>query len=198
MFVLVLFARYAGSQIQGQDGITVGPIKVLVWFYTIVVVVVTSLFISSYFGHWPLDFRAAAGTASRDQQIRSLLIEYDSRIIQLESVARQIDDFQTPLDKGSGTLCIFWLVKGSKTGVCNGGNPFRSLVDIVNDLKALDVRADSTAALTTLNDMLTERGETVVATTGGDRRLYPPGLLNQRLDSLRGYSREAWSHLGRT
>jgi len=50
MFVLVLFSQYAGT---AGNNVGFGPITVLVWFYTIALVVVTSLFISSYFIHVP-------------------------------------------------------------------------------------------------------------------------------------------------
>ncbi len=70
------------------------------------------------------------------------------------------------------------------------------MVAIVNQLTTLDAGVDPTAVLTTLNDMESERGENIVPTDHGDRGVYPPGLLDQRLDSLRAYSREAWKHVG--
>lgn len=48
MFILVLFVKFASLKAGGP-----GPVNVLVWFYTITVMVVTSLFISSYFWHVP-------------------------------------------------------------------------------------------------------------------------------------------------
>jgi hypothetical protein len=53
MFVLLVFARSAG---QENNNDLLLPAKVLVWFYTIVIMVVTILFISSYFAHWPISF----------------------------------------------------------------------------------------------------------------------------------------------
>ena len=56
MFVLVVFTRYAsdeGNQVPG-------PAIALVWFYTVAVITCTTLFITSYFGHWPIDFRPFA------------------------------------------------------------------------------------------------------------------------------------------
>ena len=50
MFVLVLFSQYAGT---AESTVMVGPITVLVWFYVIALMVVTALFISSYFLHVP-------------------------------------------------------------------------------------------------------------------------------------------------
>ena len=52
MFVLAVFSRYAGE----EDKRALGPANVLVWFYTIAVMVVTTLFITSYFGQWPISF----------------------------------------------------------------------------------------------------------------------------------------------
>jgi len=140
--------------------------------------------------------RVAARTVNDDKitRERSLLVGYDSRIIQLASVARQIYAASTPFDKGNLTLCIFHLLKG--TGICNGGVQITPMVAMVNELTTLDVGVDPTAVLTALNDMESERGETIVPTPQGDRRIYPPGLLTQRLDSLRAYSREAWKHIG--
>ena len=55
MFILVLFSQYAGSKVAGgaDTNVMFGPITLLVWFYTIALVLVTSLFISSYFLHVP-------------------------------------------------------------------------------------------------------------------------------------------------
>jgi hypothetical protein len=50
MFVLVVFSRYAGEQHASY----IGPAVVLVWFYTIAVIVATTLFMTSYFAQWPL------------------------------------------------------------------------------------------------------------------------------------------------
>src|SRR5882724_4926937 len=55
MFVLVLFSHYAGSKVDGAAASRVmfGPISLLVWFYSIALVIVTLLFMSSYFFHKP-------------------------------------------------------------------------------------------------------------------------------------------------
>jgi len=140
--------------------------------------------------------RMAADTVndSRTVHARSLLVAYDSRIIQLASVARQIDDAEKPFDKGNLTLCVFHLLKG--TGVCNGGVQITPMVTLVNELATIDLGVDPTEVLTTLTDLESERGEIIVPTDQGARGVYPPGVLNQRLDSLRAYSREAWRHVG--
>ncbi len=54
MFILVLFSQYAGAT-ERTSGVSAGlnPVGVLVWFYTVALVVVTSLFIPSYFWHVP-------------------------------------------------------------------------------------------------------------------------------------------------
>jgi len=54
MFVLVVFTGYAK---QEGAGALVGPAAVLVWFYTLAVILATILFMSSYFIHEPIDFR---------------------------------------------------------------------------------------------------------------------------------------------
>lgn len=140
--------------------------------------------------------RMAAATVNDNKAVRarSLLLAYDSRIIQLASVARQIDDAEKPFDKGNLTLCVFHLLKG--TGVCNGGVQITPMITLVNELTTLDVGVDPTEVLTTLTDMESERGEIIVPTDEGARGMYPPGVLNQRLDSLRTYSREVWRHVG--
>jgi hypothetical protein len=64
MFILVLFSQYSGAQVPaGQTAAAFSPVSVLVWFYTIALVVTTSLFISSYFVHVP---RFPFGTATPD------------------------------------------------------------------------------------------------------------------------------------
>lgn len=52
MFVLVVFSRFAG---QAQHSDFVGPARTLVWFYTLAIVTATTLFVTSYFFHTPLD-----------------------------------------------------------------------------------------------------------------------------------------------
>src|SRR5437016_11073649 len=59
MFVLVVFSRYQAQQSTPN----LGPAQVLVWFYTLAVMVSTILFITSYFGHWPIRLQAAANVA---------------------------------------------------------------------------------------------------------------------------------------
>jgi len=54
MFILVVFSKYAG---QASVAGFLGPAKLLVWFYTLAVIVATILFMTSYFLHRPLDFR---------------------------------------------------------------------------------------------------------------------------------------------
>jgi len=53
MFVLLIFAKVAG---QKDSNALLLPAQILVWFYTIATVVVTTLFISSYFAHRPISF----------------------------------------------------------------------------------------------------------------------------------------------
>lgn len=137
---------------------------------------------------------AATDNDSKTVHARSLLVTYDARVIQLASVARQVDDAEKPFDKGNLTLCVFHLLKG--TGVCNGGVQITPMVKLVNELTTLDVGVDPTQVLTTLTDLESERGEIIVPTEQGARGVYPAGVLNQRLDSLRTYSREAWRHVG--
>src|SRR5260370_25172375 len=60
MFVLVMFTGYAKQ--EGSGGLA-GPAGVLVWFYTIAVMVATILFMSSYFIHQPIDFRTGSTPA---------------------------------------------------------------------------------------------------------------------------------------
>ena len=50
MFVLVVFSSYAGQQ---QHPGFLAPAVVLVWFYTLLVIAATTLFVTSYFWHWP-------------------------------------------------------------------------------------------------------------------------------------------------
>ena len=52
MFILVLFSQYAGST-AGSPSPLFGPVKFLVWFYTVALALTTLLFISSYFLHLP-------------------------------------------------------------------------------------------------------------------------------------------------
>jgi hypothetical protein len=122
----------------------------------------------------------------------SLLIEFDSRVTQMAARERQIDSFDTDLDKGNATLCIYHLAAG--TGICDstGTAKNRPLLGIVNELTGLGIGVDPTVALTTLGDIETQNGEIL---NSANRRVYPEGLLTKRLDSLRAYSREAWMHL---
>jgi hypothetical protein len=70
MFVLVVFSRYAGE----QNATFVGPAVVLVWFYTLAVIVTTTLFITSYFIHWPHSFTpSASNQENRDVKNSSKL-----------------------------------------------------------------------------------------------------------------------------
>jgi len=55
MFILLIFARFSG---QKENPEILQPAKVLVWFYTVIIMVVTCLFISSYFLRWPLNFNS--------------------------------------------------------------------------------------------------------------------------------------------
>lgn len=69
MFVLVVFTGYAGQ----PGGAIAGPARVLVWFYTIAVIMTTLLFMSAYFFHWPpVDFgdRSSATKASNVNAVR--------------------------------------------------------------------------------------------------------------------------------
>jgi hypothetical protein len=57
MFVLVVFAGFA----REQTNAIMWPAKVLVWFYTIAVIVTTTLFITSYFWQSPMSFQKNPG-----------------------------------------------------------------------------------------------------------------------------------------
>ena len=50
MFIVLVFSRFATAGTQSNSG----PATVLVWFYTIGIILATTLFISSYFFQWPL------------------------------------------------------------------------------------------------------------------------------------------------
>jgi hypothetical protein len=123
---------------------------------------------------------------------RSLLIEFDSRVSQIAARETQINEFKTDAEKGSATLCIYHLAAG--TGVCDstGTAKGRPLAGIVNELTGLGVQADSKLALTTLGDIEAQNGEVL---NSANMPVYPPGLLRQKLDTLRTYSREAWKHV---
>jgi hypothetical protein len=54
MFVLVVFSRFAG---QADNSAFVAPAMLLAWFYTLAVIIATTLCMTSYFLHRPLDFR---------------------------------------------------------------------------------------------------------------------------------------------
>jgi len=60
MFVLVVFSKYAGQ----PNASSLGPATLLVWFYTIAIVVATILFMTSYFASWPIRFRIDATQSS--------------------------------------------------------------------------------------------------------------------------------------
>lgn len=63
MFVLVVFTGYAGQ----PGGAIAGPARVLVWFYTIAVIMTTLLFMSAYFFHWPpINFDGGASARASD------------------------------------------------------------------------------------------------------------------------------------
>jgi hypothetical protein len=136
----------------------------------------------------------------REQKLaheRSLLIEFDSRVSQMTAREAQIDSFQTDADKGSATLCIYHLAAGD--GICDStaaGTPKRSLLSIVNELTGLRVGVDPTPALNTLGEIETQQGENAVAVPSGVTRLYPAGLLKQKLDALRAYSSDVWKRVG--
>jgi hypothetical protein len=136
----------------------------------------------------------------REQKLaheRTLLIEFDSRVSQMTAREAQIDSFTTDADKGSATLCIYHLAAGD--GICDSTSattPKRSLLSIVNELTGLRVGVDPTPALNTLGEIETQQGENAVAVPSGVTRLYPPGLLTQKLDALRAYSSEVWKRVG--
>jgi hypothetical protein len=104
-------------------------------------------------------------------QERSLLIEFDSRVSQMDARRGQIDEFKIDAEKGSATLCIYHLAAGD--GICDGtGTAKGSLVGIVNDLTRRGLEADPTVALTTLGYIETEQGE--ILNSAGSR-VYPAG-----------------------
>jgi hypothetical protein len=136
--------------------------------------------------------------AKREHE-RSLLIQFDTRVGQMAARGEQIKTFGSDGEKGSATLCIYHLAAGD--GTCDStaieGVQKRSLASIVNELTGLGVGVDSGPPLKTLGEIETQEGETPVNIPGGVTRLYPEGLLTQKLDSLRNYSGEAWKHVGR-
>jgi hypothetical protein len=135
---------------------------------------------------------SASRTQDLDRQ-KKLLTELDSRVSEMEARQRQIAEFTTDLDKGNVTLCFPHIVAGD--GICNGVGPdFKgtSLLVIVNELSSLDIGVSPKTALQTLGDMEAENGEIL---NSANRRIYPDGLLTQRLEALRTYSQEAWKQV---
>jgi hypothetical protein len=63
-------------------------------------------------------------------------------------------------------------------------------------LKTLNVGVDPTLALKTLGEIETEQVENEVVVPKGTTRLYPEGMLAQKLDALRTYSRGVWKNVG--
>jgi hypothetical protein len=55
MFAVAIFSSYVGEKTPA----TIGPATLLVWFYTLAIMVSTTLFMTSYFAHWPLTFKQA-------------------------------------------------------------------------------------------------------------------------------------------
>ncbi|MGA8102073.1 MAG: hypothetical protein WB869_07965 [Candidatus Acidiferrales bacterium] len=53
-----------------------------------------------------------------------------------------------------------------------------------------------TPALNTLGEIKTQQGENAVVIPNGVTRLYPGGLLTQKLNALRTYSGEVWKRVG--
>jgi len=130
---------------------------------------------------------------------RSLLIDFDSRLSQMAAREAQIDTFPTDAGKGSTTLCIYHLAAGD--GICDStdipGNPKKPLQAIVNELTGLRVGVDPRSALNTLGAIETQLEETAVQLPDGSvTRLYPLGVLNKELDSLRKYSNDVWDRIG--
>ena len=56
MFVLVVFTIYADPSRTTTTRFTTRPAIVLVWFYTLAVMVATTLLMTSYFAGWPHNF----------------------------------------------------------------------------------------------------------------------------------------------
>jgi hypothetical protein len=156
----------------------------------------TAIFIT---GGGALIKQAIEQYSERQQTIareRSLLVEYDSRVSQMSSVQSEISQAQAPFDKANVTLCLWWLVKGSTKGTCNAGTPLPPLVDIVNQLTNMNIGVDPAGVLRTINDMSSFIGAETVPTPQGARpKIYPPELLDQRLNSLRAYSKAAWKNV---
>lgn len=144
--------------------------------------------------------RAIEQYSERQQRVaheKGLLVEFDSRVSQMDARAEQIRSFKTDAEKGSATLCIYHLAAGD--GICDSTattGPKKSLMSIVNELTGLQVKVDPTLVLRTLGEIETERGENEVVTPGGKTRLYPEDVLEQRLIALKAYSRDAWKSLG--
>jgi hypothetical protein len=153
--------------------------------------ILTGIFIT---GGGALIKRAIEQYSERQQTIaheRSLLVQYDSRVSQLSSVQAEINQAQSSLEKANVTLCLWWLVKGTD-GKCNAGTPLPPLVDIVNQLTNADIRVDPADVLKTISDMSSFIGAETVTISQTDRKIYPPQILDQKLDSLRAYSKAAW------
>jgi hypothetical protein len=56
MFILVVFSGYAGN---AKPSSSTSPASILVWFYTLAVIVATTLFITSFFWNKPIPLRNA-------------------------------------------------------------------------------------------------------------------------------------------
>jgi hypothetical protein len=126
---------------------------------------------------------------------RSLLVEFDSRVFQLRSVETEINEEPTPIRKSDSSLCLWWIVKGTE-GVCNADKPLRPLVDVVNELTGLDVGVNPEEVQKTIGDLSSFNGaDTISDENGRPRRLYKPDVLDQRLNSLRSYSKAVWNKI---
>jgi hypothetical protein len=73
--------------------------------------------------------------------------------------------------------------------------PLPPLVDIVNQLTNMNIGVDPAGVLRTISDMSSFIGAETVPTPQGARQIYPPELLDQRLNSLRAYSKAAWKNV---
>jgi len=124
---------------------------------------------------------------------RSLLVELDTRVAQISARGHQIRELPDDDQKASTTLCIYQLAGGSGDCDSTGTAKGRPLVAIVNELYGLGVKTDPNDVRTTLGQIETEQGEVLNSV---NRRVYPDGLLEQRLDVLRAYSGKAWHEIG--
>ena len=93
---------------------------------------------------WSID-QATTRFAEREKRIareRALLVEFDTRVAQMNARASQIKEFTNDDEKASATLCIYHLAGG--TGICDstGTAKGRPLVAILSELYGLGVKTD--------------------------------------------------------